>query len=120
MSAQLFLPRADSAEVPPEKLHGYALNPEHLTGSHKARVFLSALGIGQHDWIYLRDQILERLPHSPVTALRPKPPYGVEHEVRIMVDGLNGETHPVVTGWLVPESGSPRLVTLYVELPRRV
>ena len=82
-------------------------------------MFLSALAIGQADWTYLRDQILARVAASPVTALRPRPPYGVEHEVRIAVDGLNGETHTVLTGWLVPEDGPPRLTTAYVELRRR-
>jgi hypothetical protein len=53
-----------------------------------------------------------------VTAIRPKPPYGVEYEVRIEIEGLNGETHPIITGWLVPEEGGPRLLTAYVELRR--
>jgi hypothetical protein len=53
-----------------------------------------------------------------VTAIRPKPPHGVEYEVRIEIDGLNGETHPIVTGWLVAGAGVPRLLTAYVELRR--
>jgi hypothetical protein len=115
---QLFLPQADRAEVPEDKLHGYALNSEHPTGRHKARVFASALGIGRGDWPFLRAQIVDRVPRSPVTAIRPKPPHGVEYEVRIEIDGLNGETHPIVTGWLVADAGVPRLLTAYVELRR--
>jgi hypothetical protein len=117
-SDHLFLPGAELAEAPEDKLHGYALNAEHPTGRHKARVFASALGIGRADWTFLRDQIVDRVPHSPVTAIRPKPPYGVEYEVRIEIEGLNGETHPIITGWLVPEEGGPRLLTAYVELRR--
>jgi hypothetical protein len=117
-SGQLYLPQADRAEVPKDKLHGYALNPEHSTSRHKARVFASALGSGRGDWTFLRDQIIGRVPRSPVTAIRPKPPHGVEYEVRIEIDGLNGETHPIVTGWLVDAGGVPRLLTAYVELRR--
>jgi hypothetical protein len=39
--------------------------------------------------------------------------------VRIDIDGLNGETHPIITGWLVTEGEPPRLITAYVDLPRR-
>lgn len=119
MAEEVFLPRAADAEIPEDKLRDYALDPEHPTGRHKARVFASTLGIGQADWPFLRDQILERVASSPVTAIRPKPPYGDEYEVRIQIEGCNGETHPVITGWLVAEGGSPRFLTAYVELLRR-
>jgi hypothetical protein len=65
------LPRAGQAVVPVEKLHAYALDPEHRSGRHKARVFSSVLGIEQRDWEYLREQILARVAESPVTAIRP-------------------------------------------------
>jgi len=81
-------------------------------------VFRSALDIGDEDWRFLRDQLLERVPRSPRTAIRPKAPYGTEYEVRIEVDGRNGVTRSVITGWLVPDDGPPRLITAYVELPR--
>lgn len=44
------LPNAERAEVPEEKLRLYALSREHLRGRDKARVFRSALGIGEEDW----------------------------------------------------------------------
>ena len=115
----MLLPRASEAVVPEDKLRGYALDPGHRTGAHKARVFGSALGLRATDWRYLHDQILERVVDSPVTAIRPKPPYGVEYEVRVMIEGRNGENHPVITGWLVPIDGPPRLITAYVEISRR-
>ena len=80
---------------------------------------MPVLGIEQRDWEYLREQILARVAESPVTASRPSPPWGTEYEVRVPVDGLNGVTHPVITGWLLPSSGPPRLITAYVDLPRR-
>jgi hypothetical protein len=85
---------------PVEKLHAYALDPEHRSGRHEARVVSSVLGIEQHDWEYLRDQIPARVAAGPVT--------------------VNGVTHPIITGWLLPSDGPPRLITAYVELPRRV
>ena len=119
MADELYLPRVDEAEVPEDKLRSYALDPDHPTGRHKARVFASLLGITQDEWAFLRDQILQRVGSSPVTAVRPKPPHGTEYEVRIDVDGLNGATHSVITGWLVAGDDPPRLVTVYVDLPRR-
>lgn len=116
---ELVLPRAGQAEIPEEKLRAYVLDPAHPTGRHKARVFASALGITAADWRFLRDQVLDRVTTSPVTAIRPKPPYGVEYEVRVEIDGLNGETHTIITGWLVAGDQPPRLITSYVELPRR-
>lgn len=93
--------------------------PTIRPGRRKARVFASLLGIAQDDWAFRRDQILQRVGSIPVTAVRPKPPHGTEYEVRIDVDGLNGATHPVITGWLVAGDHPPRLVTAYVDLPRR-
>ena len=113
------LPRATEADVSVDKLRDYAFNADHPLGKHKARVFRSALGIGQDDWPYLRDQILGRVADAAVTAIRPKPPHGLEYEVRMPIEGLNGETHPIITGWLVVEEGPPRLLTTYVETPKR-
>ena len=99
MADPIFLPRAESAEVPVSKLGDYVLSAVHPSGRHKARVFRSVLDIGEEDWRFLRDQLLERVPRSPVTAIRPKAPFGTEYEVRIEVDGLNGVTSSVITGW---------------------
>ena len=115
----LFLPGAEDAEIAEAKLRYYVLDPDHHLGKHKARVFQSALGIGQDDWQYLRAQIIERLPGARVTAIRPKPPPRARVQCRMPIDGLNGETHPIVTGWLVAEDRSPRLLTTYVEVAKR-
>jgi hypothetical protein len=52
------LPNRDRAVVQIEKLRDYSLSPEHEEGKHKARVFAAALGIGQEDAEWLRDQLL--------------------------------------------------------------
>jgi hypothetical protein len=111
------LPGADRAVVPPDKLYDYVLCPDHPKGRHKARVFQSALGIGQEDWEYLRDQITEGTEAGSVTDVR-STRYGFLYEVPMLVEGLNGETHEVVTAWIIYEGDEiPRLTTAYVNVP---
>lgn len=49
------LPNPENAVVEMRKLRGYCLNPDHLRGKHKARVFTSALGLTAEDSEELRD-----------------------------------------------------------------
>jgi hypothetical protein len=115
MATPLTLPRAADAEIEAAKLRDYVLDPDHSKGRHKARVFRSALGIAQDDWEFLCGQILERLPNSHVTSVAAAAPWGFLYEVVVMIDGLNGATHPVITAWMVEGDGAPRLVSAYVE-----
>lgn len=62
--------------MPEEKLAGYALDPAHPRGRHKARVFSSALGIERTDWRYLRDQLIEGIVEAAVLGTRITP-FGV-------------------------------------------
>jgi hypothetical protein len=73
-------------------------------------VFASALGINSADWRYLDDHILEALPEAEVRGNRITP-FGIGYEVVVMIDGLNGATHPVVTTSVV-ESGTDRRALL--------
>jgi hypothetical protein len=100
--------------VPREKLEGYLLNPRHEVGRHKARVFAAALGIGQRDWQYLRDQLLAGVIDAPVSSVR-ESAWGQLYEVEIQVEGLNGRVRPLTTAWLVAGADEPpTLVTAYV------
>ena len=45
----MMLPNAERAILGIRKLREYTLNPGHLAGGNKARVFASCLGIGQQD-----------------------------------------------------------------------
>ena len=114
------LPRADRAVIPRQKLEGYILNPQHEVGRHKARVFASALGIEQRNWEYLRDQLGEGIVEASPASSR-ETPWGDLYEAVVDVTGLNAETHPVMTVWLVAsQDDPPRLVTAYVaDEPRR-
>jgi hypothetical protein len=111
------LPQADQAILPPEKFLDYILNPDHERGRHKARVFRSALGIARKDWEYLRDQIVARLPSAPFTSVSPTP-FGFRYEVPMLMEGLNGKTHEVITAWIVRNEGDPpQLISAYVNIP---
>ena len=111
------LPRVDEAVVPEHKLRDYALNPQHLTGCHKARVFQAALGIGHDDWEWLRDQILSAVQDARIASVS-QDPWGFRYTVPILLEGLNGATHEVITGWIVEaDDAPPRLTTAYVNIP---
>src|SRR4051794_2042215 len=84
------LPSAESAIVDLDKLTEYCLNPDHLRGRHKARVFKSALGIDRNDADWLRDRILE----SVVTAearLGKSDVFGQQYVVEFPVEGRAGK-----------------------------
>lgn len=111
------LPDAHRAIIDPEKLRDYALSPDHEHGRHKARVFLSALGIDRDNWEYLRDQITTRVVGAEVTEVRTGR-YGLRYSVPMLIDGLNGQTHEVMTGWIIEQDGAaPRLTTACVNVP---
>lgn len=116
VSAPSRVPPAHEAVVPKEKLAGYALDPAHPRGRHKARVFSSALGIEPTDWRYLRDQLIEGVVQALVLGTRITP-FGVLYEVVVLVDGLNGATAPVAAIWLLEEDHPPRLVSTWVDIP---
>jgi hypothetical protein len=109
------LPAVERAIIERRKLESYLLDPSHGEGRHKARVFRSVLGIAAVDWRYLNDAILVGVLDAPVSAIVPTP-YGSRCTVVLPIQGLNGQRHDVVTGWLVAGDGPPRLVTAYVDL----
>lgn len=111
------LPNVERATISEEKLRDYALSPNHPVGQHKARVFQSALGIGEEDWEFLREEILARISSAEVSSIR-SDLFGFLYEVPIVMEGLNGQTHEVITAWFVAEeSDPPRLASTYVNIP---
>lgn len=110
------VPRAAEAVLPEEKLAGYALDPAHPRGRHKARVFSSALGIEQENWRYLRDQLANGIVEAAVEGMRITP-FGQLYETVVLVDGLNGATAPVAAIWIIAGEQPPRLVSTWVDIP---
>jgi hypothetical protein len=56
------LPHAEQAIFDTRKLEEHCLNPAHLRGRHKARVFRAALGISQADAGWLQQICLKMSP----------------------------------------------------------
>jgi len=110
------LPDSDRAVIDAEKLRDYVLSPDHEHGKHKARVFLSALGIDRDSWEYLHEQIASRVKEAEVSEVRTGR-YGLRYSVPMLIEGLNGQTHEVTTGWIIEQEGAPRLTTAYVNVP---
>jgi hypothetical protein len=65
------LPNGEYAIVTLAKLRDYSLNLEHDTGKHKARVFLSALGLKTIDAEWFREKLLEQAATAEVTPKAP-------------------------------------------------
>ena len=119
VAAPEHLPRAETAVIPPAKLRDYCLNPEHATGRNKARVFAWVLGIYQANWEYLAGQLLAGVQTALISRIEVKPD-GTGYEVIVSVDGLNGATASVKSGWFIdaePADASPRLTSAYVDIP---
>jgi hypothetical protein len=112
------LPDYEHAVIPEEKLWGYALNTEHETGQHKAKVFARVLGIERQHWTYLHDEIIEGLPESEAVlhheAVR-ETVHWRHWTVPILVAGRNSRQAFVTTGWATRQDREPRLTTIYVE-----
>ncbi len=75
------LPNADRAIVEIEKLRDYCLSSSHPRGRHKARVFITALGITADDAQELKQAIL-----SVVTTEEGTPTERDEYGQRFVVD----------------------------------
>jgi hypothetical protein len=111
------LPHADLAQVSAAKLRDYVLNPNHLQGGPKARVFAAVLGITRTDWQYLRRQLLTGVRAAPA-HLRGTTSWGDLYAVALDVTGPAGRVHRVRTGWIIRTGEDrPHLVTAYVDLP---
>src|SRR3954463_14014999 len=56
--SSMMVPNVDNAFIDMSKLRGYALNPNHRVGGHKARLFASLLDMDANDAEALRDILL--------------------------------------------------------------
>ena len=107
------LPNPDRAVVEMEKLSGYCLDPAHPSGRHKARVFLSALGITSVQAGFLRDALL-------VTAMnhecreRTRSRFGVLYEIEFACE-YQGRCATLCSSWIIRTGEDfARLTSCYV------
>lgn len=106
---------AEHAVVDYKKLSTYSLDPNHLSGGHKARVFQSALGYNPTNADVLGARVQEGVLTAPAKILDAN-----QHGQRMAVDmpilGANGETVIVRSGWIYePDAVVPRMTTIFVK-----
>jgi len=107
----MLLPNIERASINREKLADYALNSGHPEGRHKARVFLSALGISASDAVWLADAILAGLSRSEA-ILQGNTRWGTMYRVDMEI--VRGERCAKIrTVWLGVKE-EVRLVTCFV------
>jgi hypothetical protein len=106
------LPNGAGAIVDIQKLRVYCLNPDHLRGRHKARVFAS-VGIRAGDAGELRDALL-RAAQNGEAQLGLSDAYGQRYVVDFdLVRG--GRRVKIRSTWIVVSGeDAPRLTTCYV------
>ena len=107
------LPNADRAVVEIEKLRDYCLSSSHPRGRHKARVFVTALGITADDADELKGAILSAVITEEATPTE-RDGYGQRFVVDFSMN-RQGKDAVVRSSWIV-RSGEdyPRLTSCYV------
>ncbi len=107
------LPNPWEAVVDVRKLRGYCLSAHHPRGRHKARVFVSALGLTANDAEELRAALL-----SAALSEEAVPAENDEYGERYMLDfkmGTEAGTATIRSGWIVRHDEEfPRLTSCWV------
>jgi hypothetical protein len=107
------MPNAENAVVDIAKLRDYCLNPEHLRGKHKARVFAAALGLKAEDAEELQAALL-RAGRNEEAIVANQDEFGQRFVVDFIMKGPSGEGR-VRSSWIVKTGeGFPRLTSCYV------
>jgi hypothetical protein len=106
------LPHAENAVVDIRKLRDYCLNPEHDDGKHKARLFLSILGMTADHADELQKILLEVVKTHEVRLGR-QDTFGQRYTLDFSLTWQN-RSATLRSGWII-EDGSeiPRLTTCY-------
>lgn len=108
----MVIPYSENAVVDIRKLYDYCLNPDHNDGKHKARLFLSILGMTRDDAVVLR-QILLQVVRTHEARSGRKDEFGQRYTVDFVLEWQN-RSATVRSGWILEDgSESPRLTTCY-------
>lgn len=105
------LPNCSSATIDIRKLHDYALDPNHPEGRHKARVFLSALGLGASDSEWLAATILGNICAADAVEFG-RTAWGTMYKADIQV-WCGNRCAKVRTGWLCRDDAT-KLATCFI------
>jgi hypothetical protein len=107
------LPNPERASIPADKLEGYALNPNHSEGRHKAVVFRSALGLDQENAAALRAALRQALKTENATPTT-RNPYGQKYQIEFEMIRA-GRSAIIRSIWIVKDAENfPRLITCYI------
>ncbi|BAZ46042.1 hypothetical protein NIES4102_30700 [Chondrocystis sp. NIES-4102] len=108
----MFIPNAENAVIDIRKLRDYCLNLEHSTGKHKARLFLSLLGMRAENAPELRQILLEVIRTHPAKLGR-KDPFGQRYTVDFTLEWQN-KSAVIRSSWIIEINSSiPRLTSCY-------
>ena len=109
------LPGGAAAIVEISKLRDYCLDPRHPRGRHKARVFVSTLGLGQGDAELLRSALLDAAREDEAVAGE-SDEYGNRYTIDFkLIRG--GREATIRSGWiLLRGEPAPRLTSCFVLL----
>ena len=108
------LPNGSRAIVDIEKLRDYCLSDQHPEGRHKAKVFLSALGMVSFDADELRELLLDAAAVKSDALMTGADKYGCRYSLDFSVIWGNCEA-VVRSAWIIKvDEDFPRLVTCYV------
>ena len=108
------LPNGARAVVDIEKLRDYCLSAQHPEGRHKARVFLSALGMTSSDAGKLREILLSATAVNDGVTLTSTDEYGQRYSLDVLIAWGSREAL-VRSAWIIKTGEDfPRLVSCYV------
>lgn len=108
------LPHGSRAVVDIEKLRDYCLSSLHPEGRHKARVFLSTLGMTSADAGKLREILLSAATIQDEVSMTSADKYGCRYSMDVVVTWGSREAF-VRSAWIIKTGEeSPRLVSCYV------
>ena len=89
------------------------MNPRHLIGKHKARVFTSTLGIGKNDAEMLKEEIIKEMEHTEIEWAH-EDQFGKRFSADLAIH-LNNRNARIRTIWIIEvNSKIPQHVTCYV------
>jgi hypothetical protein len=107
------LPNSERAVVDIEKLRAYCLNPAHVRGRHKARVFSSKLELSAADAEWLRNALLAAANEQEAMAGE-EDQYGRRYLIDFAIARANKRAL-VRSAWIVRRSEDfPRLTSCYI------
>ena len=112
------LPNApDEIEVRTRKVTNYLLDTSSEKGRSRAKFFEQELGIAAHDWRFLHAQLVDALGKASFEDIW-LDEYGIRFNAHLAIQGRNGRTATVTTGWIVRSGEKASLKTGWIIRPK--